>query len=678
MAFLATNYVVSKLSTTATITVIRKGVTNATVTAGFTTSNGTARAGIDYLATGGTLTFNPGQITNTFTISILTNSPSLGNLSVNLILTNATGGAFVDFPSNSVLTILEAPGALSFAATNFLVFENATNAIITVIRTGGSAGNVSVTAATSPGTASEGLDYVNTVALLAWLNGDSAPKTFTIPIVNDQRFEPNETVILTLSSPTGFAVVGTNGTATLTIIDDDGPAGLDFGYNIGAGFNSSVFSLALQTNGLVVAGGAFTAFDGSGRNYVARLRIDGTLDGTFTPGIGPDNVVRAVAMQPDGKVLIGGDFTTVGGAGTVRNRIARLNANGTVDTTFVPQTGANSSVFDVALQSDGKVLIVGTFTNVSTVGRNRIARLNSTGTLDGTFNPGTGANNTINALALQTNGLAVIVGSFTSYNGTPLNRIARLTSAGAVDPFFNPGSGANNAIFAVAVQADGKIVIGGLFTTVSGQPRNRLARFNTDGSLDASFTPVLDDLVTAIVPQADGKLLIGGNFTMINGGTGGPPVPGGGGGGAVGVNEVRLVRLNLDGTPDLTFNSGLGADNLVYTIVQQPDFKIVLGGDFTTFNGAPRNRIARLNGNANVPIPTVLATTGAGFGTNRQFQTTLSGEAGRVYRIEGIASLGQTNWVPIITVTNSYGSFNFTDPGSVNQRFRFYRAILLP
>jgi uncharacterized delta-60 repeat protein len=223
-------------------------------------------------------------------------------------------------------------------------------------------------------------------------------------------------------------------------------------------------------------------------------------------------------MQPDGKVLIGGDFDQLYGA-SPRNRIARLNVDGTLDATFDPGTGANDEVLRLALQSDGKVLIGGRFTEVGGVARNRIARLNANGTLDATFDPGTGTNGTPWHLALQPDGKVLIGGSFTEVNGVARNRIARLNANGTLDAAFNPGTGTNGAPLHLALQPDGKVLIGGEFTEVDGVARNRIARLNANGTLDTTFNPGAgaDYIVNSVSVQPDGKVLIGGWFTQVGG-----------------------------------------------------------------------------------------------------------------------------------------------------------------
>lgn len=372
-----------------------------------------------------------------------------------------------------------------------------------------------------------------------------------------------------------------NGTSRnyITRLNADGT--LDMTFNPGAGANGSVYSVALRSDGKVMIGGFFATYDGTSRNHIARLNTDGTLDTGFNPGAGTNLTVWCLAIQPlDGKVLIGGSFTTFDG--TSRNSIARLNTDGTLDTGFDPGTGADADVNSLAVQSDGKVLIGGQFTTYNSLLRNSIARLNANGTLDASFDPGTGVNNTVNSLAVQTDGKILIGGQFTTYNNTERNRIARLNTAGTLETAFNPGTGVNQTLFSVVPQPDGKVLIGGLFTTLNGLSRNYIARLNADGTLDASFnTPGtgLNSFVNTIVVQPDGKVLIGGGFSNVNG-----------------INRNYIARLNADGTLDASFNpSGTGFGNVVESLVRQPDGKVLVGGFFMDYNGTSRPFIARLN-----------------------------------------------------------------------------------
>jgi uncharacterized delta-60 repeat protein len=290
----------------------------------------------------------------------------------------------------------------------------------------------------------------------------------------------------------------------------------DPGFSVSTYAVDNIISLP---SGKVLINGPFSGVNGTPTEGVALLNTDGTVDASFqAPGLLNGRSVYSLAMQPDGKVLIGGDFDQLYGA-SPRNRIARLNVDGTLDATFDPGTGANDEVLRLALQSDGKVLIGGRFTEVGGVARNRIARLNANGTLDATFDPGTGTNGTPWHLALQPDGKVLIGGAFTEVNGVARNRIARLNANGTLDAAFNPGTGTNGAPLHLALQPDGKVLIGGEFTEVDGVARNRIARLNANGTLDTTFNPGAgaDYIVNSVSVQPDGKVLIGGWFTQVGG-----------------------------------------------------------------------------------------------------------------------------------------------------------------
>ena len=242
----------------------------------------------------------------------------------------------------------------------------------------------------------------------------------------------------------------------------------------------------------------------------------GSNDPTFNPGTSANGDVSTTAIQADGKIIIGGDFTTYGGVN--RTRIARLNTDGTLDATFNPGTGADAIVYTSAVQSNGKIIIGGDFSNYNGTGQKYIARLNTDGTLDGTFAIGTGTTGTIWTTLIQSNGKIIIGGNFTSYNGTARNNIARLNTDGTIDATFNPGSGANSYIRSVSVQSDGKIIIGGAFTLYNTVVRNYVARLLTNGGIDNTFllSGGADNTIYSTAVQSDGKIIVGGVFSNFN------------------------------------------------------------------------------------------------------------------------------------------------------------------
>jgi uncharacterized delta-60 repeat protein len=362
---------------------------------------------------------------------------------------------------------------------------------------------------------------------------------------------------------------------------------LDVTFNPAMGPGSSVRAIVLQANSKILIGGWFRNYNGILCNYIARLNGDGVFDVTFNQGVGANNNISCIAVQQDNKILIGGHFNIFNG--TFRNFIARLNPDGNIDSSFSP--GANNIILSLALQPDGKVLIGGQFTSFNSTPQRCIVRLNPDGSLDAGFNIGTGVTggisnpSNVRTLALQPDGKVVIGGNFTSFNGTARSCIARLNADGSLDAGFNPGTGTNGEVRCLALQPDGKVLIAGMFTSYNGTPRNYLARLNADGSLDNTFNSGTgaNDWVQTLTLQPDGKVLIGGDFTTYNG-----------------TNRRRIARLNADGSLDATFTIGNGANNTVRTLTLQPDGKVLIGGEFTFYRGTSINRIARLNGDGSL------------------------------------------------------------------------------
>ena len=243
------------------------------------------------------------------------------------------------------------------------------------------------------------------------------------------------------------------------------------------------------------------------------VRGQSALDG-FDPNA--NGTIRVVVVQPDGKILIGGDFTTLspnGGVAVTRNRIARLNPDGTLDAAFNPN--ANNLVHSIAVQADGKILVGGEFYGPNSIGgqsRNHIARLDATTGLADSFNPNA-TNGIVYSIAVQTDGRIVAGGSFTNSRRTDAQLIARLDATTGLADSLNPNANPGGIIYSVALQADGKILAVGAFTSIGGQPRNHIARLDATTGLADSFDPNANDVAVSITVQADGKILGGRFFT---------------------------------------------------------------------------------------------------------------------------------------------------------------------
>ena len=341
------------------------------------------------------------------------------------------------------------------------------------------------------------------------------------PGLLDPTFAPtvSGTVYATAVQPDGRILIGGGFTAVnssssryhLARLFGDGSLDPTF-FNTGSGVSSTVWCLAVQTDGRIVIGGDFTSVNSTARARVARLNPNGTLDASFIPTNALSASVLALAAQSDNKVIIGGNF----GSTYFPYYNARLNSDGTVDTAF--SSYPNAAVNAIGIQTDGKIVIGGAFTQVNGASRYRIARLNADGSLDNTFQNGlSGASSTVRCLQIQTDGKILVGGDFGGVNGTSRGSVARLNSNGSLDTGFNSYPGASGLIYALAIQPDSSVVIGGNFSSYDRYNLTRVARLYADGTRDTGFTTAgINNLVQAVAVQGDGAVVIGGTFTTIN------------------------------------------------------------------------------------------------------------------------------------------------------------------
>jgi uncharacterized delta-60 repeat protein len=507
--------------------------------------------------------------------------------------------------------------------------------------------NVTFSYGTSDGTATAGgNDYTSASGTATIIAGQTSVTLPNVATNNDATGESTETFNLNISVPVNATIrtasspgrildndpgltrpSGVNSTVRAIAVQSDGKrvVGGDFSiwdatidnfavrlnadgsedlsFNIGTGFSTTVKAWLKQPDGKIIAGGDFTSYNGSSRPYLARINSDGSIDTGFVhAGTGLNSGVNALALQSDGKIIVGGSFATYNGTSTPR--LARINSDGTLDTSFVQTgTGFNNTVNAISLQSDGKVIVGGQFITYNGTSTPRLARINTDGTLDtGFVQTGTGLNFAVNAISLQSDGKIIIGGSFTTYNGTSAPYLARINTNGTLDTgFVQTGTGLNNGVMSVQIQSDSKVLAGGAFTNYNGTSRPRLARINTDGTLDTGFVQTgtgLDSSVNALSLQSDGKVVVGGNFVAYNG-----------------TSRPRLARINTNGTLDTGFvQTGIGLDQDVLGLQILSDGKIIAGGYFKSYNGTSSSRLARINTNGT--LDTGFVQTGTGFNAN--------------------------------------------------------------
>ena len=347
-------------------------------------------------------------------------------------------------------------------------------------------------------------------------------------------------------------------------------------------FNNTVITTVTQSDGKILVGGSFTSFNGTGANRIIRLNSNGSIDGDFSYGSGFGDNVYTIAIQSDGKITVGGDFS--GYNGTAVNNIVRLNSNGSIDNTFNIGTGFDNQVYTIAIQSDGKILVGGTFQVYNGTGTKRLIRLNTDGSIDNTFTTGDGCNSDINTIAIQSDGKILVGGDFSNYNETGINRIARLNSDGSIDNTFNIGTGFNSPVRTIAIQSDGKILVGGDFSDYDGTTASCITRLNTDGLIDNAFNigTGFNDFVNTITIQSDGKILVGGRFTGYD---------------STDAYRIARLNINgtIDSTNFLVGN--LGFNSTVNTIATLENGNILAGGDFTADidNDSPYSYMALIN-----------------------------------------------------------------------------------
>lgn len=342
--------------------------------------------------------------------------------------------------------------------------------------------------------------------------------------------------------------------------------------------NATVNTLYLRPDGKFIIGfNSITDVGGQSRGRIAIINSDGSVGAQYIDIRIASATVRVVSENSSGEFFFGGTFLILG-EGVSRNRILRIDSNGILDLSYNPNS--NQTIDRLAAQSDGKLLVAGIFNVIGGVSRNRIARVNADGTIDVSFNAN--VNGSVSGILPLSDGKTMIVGSFTNVGGTTRRGVARLNGDGSLDTSFpevlpNPTSG----VFAIIQQAD-KFIIAGGFTQINGVTANRIARINSDGTLDTSFTTSINSNVNILQNTLDGKILVAGSFTTVNS-----------------ITRSRIAKINADGSLDGTF-VGPTINSDITTVAESSDGKFLIGGFFSQVGGLTYSQVARLNSGGSV------------------------------------------------------------------------------
>lgn len=351
----------------------------------------------------------------------------------------------------------------------------------------------------------------------------------------------------------------------------------DHSFNPGSGAVGFVRSLAQRPDGRLLVGGSFVYYNGVPRPRLVGLLPDGEVDPTFQVGTGFDQDVRCMLLQPDGKLVVGGSFTTY--QGQAAPYLVRLTPNGDRDTDFNPTLTGTASVMALALQADGRILVSRGF------GIPQLLRMMPDGTVDPSF---AGPASTALTISVKPDG-RIVAGGF--YFGSGDRAVTQLLPDGTVDSDFTlptPGFArfglSAPEVRTLIVEPDGHILAGGLFSRFNEQLRSFLLRLHPNGTLDMEYVPATTAVVNAMHLQADGRLLV--------------------------ASGNKLLRLLANGAADPSFTPSVFQMQGVYSafaqdlnaMLLQPDGRVVVGGGFSVVNGTGRNRVARIHGDGTAEV----------------------------------------------------------------------------
>lgn len=346
--------------------------------------------------------------------------------------------------------------------------------------------------------------------------------------------------------------------------------------------NGGSGTVAVQPDGKIIVTGSFTAIGGTPRERIARLNPDGSPDASFTAS-SSGGYAYGLAIAPDGKILMAGSFTAINGV--ARSGLARLHPDGSLDKSFVPEI-SGASPQRVAILADGRIAVSGPGIVAGEEGAEQygLAMFLPDGEVDASYQTGLLSSTQHTwGLAVQADGKVLLGGTLAFADGT--RYFSRFLPDGTRDPDFNMET--NNPVSAAVVLPDGKILAGGHFTQVGSTAASRIARLNADGSLDGGFVSAVNlitgESVASIAVQSDGRIIIGGTFTKVGD-----------------VSYQSLAKLEADGSADHSFFPEIAVPSLVTGLAMDDDGSVYVCGANGKIGSLYRTGLHRLSNDVGI------------------------------------------------------------------------------
>ena len=486
-------------------------------------------------------------------------------------------------PNQWIRVSVEFDARIRMAETLVEVDEQRGVARVQVERLYGYSGEVLVNYTTVAGTATSGTDYLPVSGTLHWGDGDESPRVITVPIKPDSTVENRETLTVQLSNAVGGVLDGGSSSTQIKILEP-GQRYADFAPPF---FNTTVECVQPLPDGKVLIGGTISNIGSTTISNIARLNADGSLDTTFQSGTGFNGVVRVLRLQSDGKILVGGSFTSYNG--TACKQIARLQSTGVLDTAFTTAngTGPNGShIYDIAVESSGRILVGGDFDSFNGTASEGLVRLTSTGSRDSTnaLNlPFTSTfNSFVRSIHVEPDNKIMAAGYFYISGATFRASIARLNTNGTRDTSFDPGAGIHLAgalntpmfVYSIDRTHDGKYLACGFFSAYNGTARSNMVRILSTGAIDTGFVPPsFDSTVLRVQYQTGGKALACGFYSSPT---------------------TRFMRLGTTGSTD----SGVGpvgtTASSTYAIAEGLEDTLFVAGNFFQYEGTSSRPVVKV------------------------------------------------------------------------------------